>query len=532
VKSADADRSVVVISPLSAEARVELFLATASSPAQRLAGMMAAVPVSLPVVHLLQQRLLRDPDPVYIAEVYASGLLTPLPNPDAPAQPTQYDFLPEVRALLNRRTPLDETEAVWDTLSQEIVRSLGLPPIKSFTALLIPKPEWTQAVKDSILPFAQVVTQVLRELGGDYAAMAEMVEQDARRRTKWVVPILETESREFPPLQTLDFITAQLVDGPEPPPLLLQTEQFTVITLTLEPEAKGLEAFEFTVATLRRQQTGILQIRTEWVIQQRQQQAWPWVEPLGDDLVLEMVSIPGGRFLMGSPQNEPERLEWESPQHEVKVADFWMGRYPVTQAQWRFVAGLSRIDRSLDADPSYFKGENRPVETVSWYDATEFCARLSQHTGRSYRLPSEAEWEYACRAGTLTPFHFGEMIIPDLANYAWNETYNKSGVTKKKNFEGTTPVDRFGVANAFGLAEMHGNVWEWCLDHWHENYKGAPTDGSAWHSDNKNARRVRRGGSWNGIPRLCRSAYRFRSYPDIRDLNLGFRVVCVPPRTL
>ena len=180
---------------------------------------------------------------------------------------------------------------------------------------------------------------------------------------------------------------------------------------------------------------------------------------------------------MGSPEDEKGRDEDESPQHRVTVSTFFISRYPVTQAQWQAIASLDKVDIDLKADPSRFKGDNRPVEQVNWYDAVEFCARLSRETGREYILPSEAEWEYACRAGTTTPFHFGETITTDLANYNGNYTYGSGpkGVYREE----TTPVGSFSP-NAFGLSDMHGNVWEWCEDNWHNNYEGAPTDGSAW----------------------------------------------------
>jgi formylglycine-generating enzyme required for sulfatase activity len=149
-----------------------------------------------------------------------------------------------------------------------------------------------------------------------------------------------------------------------------------------------------------------------------------------------------------------------------------MGKFPVTQAQWRAVAALPKINTDLDPDPSYFNGANRPVEQVSWDEAMEFCRRLSKKTGRDYRLPSEAEWEYACRAGTNKPFHFGKRITSDLANYNGNSVYGNA--PKGKYREETTPVGSLKVANAFGLYDMHGNVWEWCADGWHENYEGAP----------------------------------------------------------
>src|SRR4028119_1326205 len=148
-----------------------------------------------------------------------------------------------------------------------------------------------------------------------------------------------------------------------------------------------------------------------------------FTEDLGKGIALEMVLIPGGTFLMGSPADELERKSSEEPQHQVTLKLFFIGKYSVTQAQWKAVADLPQVNTKLDPDPSRFKGENRPVERVSWYDAVEFCDRLSQKTGRQYRLPSEAEWEYACRAGTTTPFHFGETITPALANYDGNYTY-------------------------------------------------------------------------------------------------------------
>jgi formylglycine-generating enzyme required for sulfatase activity len=170
---------------------------------------------------------------------------------------------------------------------------------------------------------------------------------------------------------------------------------------------------------------------------------------------------------------------------------------------------------------------------VSWYDAVEFCARLSQQTGRPYRLPSEAEWEYACRAGTTTPFHFGETITPELANYNGNVTYGKG--VKGEYREQTTPVGSFGVGNEFGLYDMHGNVWEWCADHWHNNYEGAPSDGSVWEDDNNNQNHywLLRGGSWVNNPADCRCAFRYYDLPgDLSDYNIGFRVVCAAAWTL
>ena len=250
---------------------------------------------------------------------------------------------------------------------------------------------------------------------------------------------------------------------------------------------------------------------------------------LGKNATLDMVYIPGGTFMMGSPKDEPGRFSDESPQHPITVSPFWMGKYPITKAQWQVVAALPQIDRGLDQ--SDFKGDNCPVENVSWFDAIEFCARLSAHTSQIYTLPSEAQWEYACRAGTITPFHFGEIITTSLANYNRNYTDGP-----KENYrQEITEVGSF-PPNNFGLYDMHGNVWEWCLDNWHDDYNGAPADGSAW-VDNEaveNKPRVLRGGSWNCIARACRSAFRNQYLPNgLYDTHgnafhvndLGFRVV-------
>ena len=271
-----------------------------------------------------------------------------------------------------------------------------------------------------------------------------------------------------------------------------------------------------------------------------------FVEPLlavGDALPLHMVLVPGGTFLMGQTEAEKAELirqvgeedyktyyERELPQHEVTVPQFLMGRYPVTQAQWRAVVDLEQVERELKPDPSRSKGDNRPVEQVTWYDAVEFCARLSAHTDRPYRLPSEAEWEYACRAGTTTPFYFGTTLTTDVANYNGNFTYADG--PKGEYREETTPVDHFGIANAFALCDMHGNVYEWCQDYFHSDYKGAPTDGSAWTDGGDSKRRILRGGSWIGLPWNCRSAFRLNDEPGNDFNDLGFRVVCSAPRAL
>lgn len=261
-----------------------------------------------------------------------------------------------------------------------------------------------------------------------------------------------------------------------------------------------------------------------------------FAEDLGGGVTLEMVKIPGDTFWMGSPDNEVERSDSdnESPQHKVTVPQFWLGKYPVTQQQWERVAAFEKVKLDLQPFPSRFKGDKLPVEQVNWYEAVEFCQRLSQKTGRTYRLPSEAEWEYACRAGTATRYYFGDTITGEQVNCDCRKTVVVSegilGIGRKEETRGiyrekTTDVGSF-PPNAFGLFDMNGNVWEWCQDIWHDNYDGAPIDGNAWLEGGDDSYRLLRGGSWSYYPWHCRSAYRCPYNPDNRLYFSGFRVVC------
>lgn len=233
---------------------------------------------------------------------------------------------------------------------------------------------------------------------------------------------------------------------------------------------------------------------------------------LGFGITLEMVFIPGGSFQMGSPNSESVRDDDEGPVHRVELDGFWIGKYEVTQAQYRVIMGTN---------PSHLKGDNRPVERVSWDDAMEFCRKLSQKTGKRFTLPTEAQWEYACRAGTTGPFAFGNCLSTSDANYKGN--YPLSGCSKGRYLKSTWDVGS-GRANAWGLYDMHGNVWELCLDWYGEDYYSesprrnpvGPGSGSY---------RVCRGGGWNLYARGCRSAYRVWSAPSFTSGNLGFRLV-------
>ena len=242
-----------------------------------------------------------------------------------------------------------------------------------------------------------------------------------------------------------------------------------------------------------------------------------WVTFSVEGVTQKMRWIEPGAFQMGSPENEPGRYDDEGPQHPVTIGQgFWLFDTACTQALWKAVMG---------ENPSGFKGDDRPVENVSWNDCRDFLERLNERVpGLNLALPSEAQWEYACRAGTATPFSFGVTITPEQVNYDGNYPY--AGGKKGRYRQETVPVASL-PPNPWGLYEMHGNVWEWCQDHWHGNYQGAPTDGSAWLSSDAGADRVLRGGSWYGFARSVRAACRLHDPPDDRNDDSGFRCIRV-----
>ncbi|TRU09008.1 MAG: serine/threonine-protein kinase pkn1 [Microcystis sp. Msp_OC_L_20101000_S702] len=467
------------------------FLIDASPLARELAKVLAAVPLIPPVMRLAQRRFLPDSKHWHLAEVFFSGLVEKSTfSPEGATVPDAwYDFYPGIRQLLLADSAARRTIDIWRGIGDYIRDHYG--EFRDFSAL-IPNPQGSlaDAVSDRSLYFAEVDAAVLRTWGGEYADIAQNIEERVRQRKQ---EILTPEKLLKFPFETLYVDKRGEITKREP-----------------------LEAYYYQ-------------------------------EPLGEGIEpLTMVAIPGGTFLMGSLV-EKDDSESEKPQHPVSVSAFYLSQTPITRAQWRFVAHLPREGKDLDPEPAEFKeSDNNPVESVSWYDAIEFCARLSRHTGKNYRLPSEAEWEYACRAGTTTPFHFGETITAELANYDSSTVYQQEKA--KKSPEKTTPVRSY-PPNAFGLYDMHGNVWEWCLDPWHSDYQGAPpTDGSVWDEKNidnryqnllnsinelltDNRASVLRGGSWFNNLDGCRSA--FRSVSDRRGLYYnGFRVVCGAGRTL
>lgn len=228
-----------------------------------------------------------------------------------------------------------------------------------------------------------------------------------------------------------------------------------------------------------------------------------------------MAEIPAGSFLMGSADSETEKRANETPQHKVNLQSFYLGKFPVTQAQWFAVM------KNLPEISQDFRGGRLPVVNVYLEKAIEFCAKLSILTGEKFRLPSEAEWEYACRAGTTTPFSFGASLTTEQANFNGEQPFGK---TSKGEFRKClTPVGSF-PPNAYGLYDMHGNVWEWCADIWHENYLNAPNDESAWLTGGDQSYCVQRGGSWSDRAANCRAAFRVGDIAHNNENIVGFRV--------
>jgi formylglycine-generating enzyme required for sulfatase activity len=305
--------------------------------------------------------------------------------------------------------------------------------------------------------------------------------------------------------------------GTEP----VKSEKATSAALIQPSPMPALGTFHFDVLTLS---------PTGQISETHRREARYFNEDLGSPLTIEMVEIPEGTYLMGAPpETQKDRHPNERPQHQVTLPMFYMSRYEVTQAQWLVVSKLPKVSREIDPNPSGFKGDAKlPVQNVSWFEGIEFCDRLSKATGRTYRLPTEAEWEYACRAGTTTPFYFGDTMTAEIVNYDANYPFGAGpkGVTRKQPI----PVGNTGAPNAFGLHNMHGNQAEWCLDSWHENYIGAPRDDRSWDDGGNPSLRVFRGGSWYDGGDNCRSAFRNSYAPDVKLSFIGLRIVMVPQK--
>jgi formylglycine-generating enzyme required for sulfatase activity len=442
-----------------------------------------------------------------------------------------YEMLPEVRNALLEHLLEQKGNAAFDALEtylldyiqyrlskepDERARNLGDDPHPQWIAMI-----FTRNQRESIETIRQTLLKISDETDwrtrfkfaalvdryADLPILSEFRHQllDWAQRTAKGETISPTESFDesaLPPLKQLNFEEVVLVEEQHSNDDALQTK----VIQTVEVDRRGR-----------------INNRPEYSIYYFEEKLGEGVRPL------EMIAIRSGKFLMGSSEKEEGRYENESPQHIVMVPPFFISKYSITQGQWRLIAQLNRIEIDLNSDPSRFEGEDRPVECVSWHEAVEFCKRLCTLTGREeYRLPTEAEWEYACRGGSQTPFAYGETITSDLVNFDGGYTYGSA--SKGKYREQTTNVGSF-PPNAFGLCDMHGNVWEWCQDSYHDNYEDAPLKWGAWITNNdKNSRRILRGGSWVNNPVNCRSADRGRDKSNEHYSINGFRVVCAVPR--
>jgi len=394
----------------------------------------------------------------------------PTPTPAPKKTPTN-------RAKVGSRSPRPKTGidelAFWETIKnstdpEDFKAYLEQYPKGKFAALAKNKLKGLEAAKSSKNPSSTIVNPTLPTPTN---------------------PVSTNPSSSNPSTTNLG-----LSNKPPNPPLPLHSFDFVTVTLDSYGKLKSRET----------------------------KSANAYAEDLGGGVKLEMVAISPGEFMMGSPETEAKRSKDEGPQHRVRI-NYWFyaGKLEVTQAQWRVVMGTN---------PSGFKDcDECPVEEVSWNDAVEFCRKLSARTGREYRLPSEAEWEYAARAGTTSPFALGDTITPEIVNYDGNLPY--ANAAKGTYRQKTVPAGSLGVANAFGLYDMHGNVWEWCQDWYHKSYSAisgdAPTDGSTWLTGGEEKYRVRRGGSWYSSASGARSALRDVDSPDNRADHYGFRVVAV-----
>jgi formylglycine-generating enzyme required for sulfatase activity len=505
----------------------------ASLDARRLMARFAAAPVlTLPVMRLIQAALLEDTGTAALAEVLLSGLLRPLnrnqaSNPEA----LQFTFAEPIRAALLRQQSPNITLEVIEEVTDFITAHWSTKGWGSFRAFLTDPSIAAPPGQEQSQHFANLAADIIASLGGAYATFAEQL-RIAQRKDPWPRNLFHFEPVESEVAMLLMMPESDLMVFTTVSELELEPLKFSFQFATADGElktgsAKGYrEALKDDVAPLTGQRSASANAAS--------------------GTFLPMLHIPAGRFLMGSPANEPGRFGDEGPQHEVRLDEFFLSQTPITQAQWRAVAQWQRREQEdgelwpeeLDADPvaklddaQRFAGEQRPVVNVSWHDAMAFCQRLRLRTGKNYTLPSEAQWEYACRAGTTTPFHFGDMISTKLANYNGSKLYG--GGEKVEYRQQTTDVASF-PANPWGLHDMHGNVREWCMDEWHSNYKGAPEDGRAWINEeakeNKNKFNVRllRGGSWHDRPAYCRSAFRSSTTRTTATASVGFRVCCLP----
>jgi formylglycine-generating enzyme required for sulfatase activity len=513
-----------VRSTASLKERIDSFLLTASPISLELATRLTSAPViTLPIVRIIKKSMGHSVSAVHIAEVFMSGLLkvSGLQVPTFEnAERVLYELADdEVRDRLRVGSRVGDAIDVFGQVSEYIAEGLGKSVYEFWALLRTPAMETSSEETEFLKAFATITAKILRGLGKEFEALASTFTPPSIEVTNAL------EERDDFLLEDLEYEVAKLISFPP-----LQTCEYESVTIN-----GILDRFDFETAIMVQDRLRLYS-----------SVAWGYTETLRgeieEEITLDMMMIPGGSFIMGGPEYDSDYRPRENPRHEVILQPFYIGRYLITQSQWRVVASYPSIDREIALNPSRFAGDNLPVEWISWDEAQEFCKRLSAQTGRHYCLPSESQWEYACRSGSETAFFYGGDDSPNLFNCR----------SRCTTIDGETCLPSSGISevglfpgNAWGLHDMHGNVWEWCEDDWHRNYNGAPRDGSPWVEEDRDEIQVIRGGSWTQEAERCRSYS--RGYYKLSDhlLSLtrndsqgprmssgtliGFRVCCASP---
>ncbi|MBM5817581.1 MAG: formylglycine-generating enzyme family protein [Cyanobacteria bacterium K_Offshore_surface_m2_239] len=528
-----------------ARRRLRFFFQHCSGPGEHLLRVTAAAPVlTLPVMRLLRQAMVPEGGPLAMAELLLSGLLKRLDHNDKSSSSRrqrqreenriQFVLAPGVGPALRDTLTVPQTAEVVQRVSRLIEHRWDqcpdLPPFQAF--LLDPASVAKSTHQSSLAAFATVTAEIIERLPGlEYQRLAHRLRQGAAGKPPDPFP---AEAFDFEELVVPSAVLLQL-------PGEQLDDAFDTALWVEQP----LEWCSYPVARLEggRLVEPLPQSRNQYFLEPLWQpdpneSAEP---PSSQAPPLTLLHIPAGRFQMGSPPKEEGRYDDEGPQHEVELLEFFLAQTPITQVQWRAVALWQRQEHedaelwpeTLDPDPvkkledgEGFLGDQRPVVNVSWNDAMAFCQRLRLRTGKNYTLPSEAQWEYACRAGTTTPFNFGNESSVILASSV-HEINADSSKEPLAHVLSTRDVACF-PANAWGLHDMHDNIREWCLDHWQQRYANVPIDGSPYidRTASKEKSRLLRGGSWSDPAIRWRSAFRDYDRPTIHNSMTGFRILC------
>jgi formylglycine-generating enzyme required for sulfatase activity len=444
---------------------------------------------------------------------------------------------------LQQHTILKDLEAYVARRVLELHQAYSTKQARKQVPLVISEPGWKY--EEPILSNYSTSADVPKLK--DLAQVAEC-DRDINKATRlWETIVLSSNANDSD--RRLALAQFLRLKGQSPSPTAI--ESIPVITTSAKtPEPKQqlglppLKVIEFTSVKLDSSTGRIIdepKPTAETFTEANFTQGDSFTENLGKGIKLDMVYIPAGEFWMGSSDEKfseflvqaQQDLKWnkkqtedflkvydERPRHLVRITAGYMSKYQITQSQYKLLM-------NGDNPSTFSELKNLPVDSVSWDDAIAFCNKLGKKTEKKYTLPSEAQWEYACRARSETPFNFGEIISPSMANYNCNYKYGADSTGKYLYPRRTKPVGTCGQPNQFGLFDMHGNLSEWCLDSWHKTYNEAPLDGSAWMDsgeENHIQEHILRGGSWNKAPRDCRSASRDRSRANVHHNCYGFRV--------